>query len=225
MPTFSPTTPRIAVTVAETKITAPAPYAEGQTLTPLLAAFLNRQVASAVANVHTSSITRLVKAGEPKPDAATTQSAFDIRYAAFEPGQINRASVGEPVDPIAATARRLATQKVEELLRSKGKKVADIRAAKRPDGSTVFSHLVDQYLAADPSLLELAKAIVAQMAARTADPLGDLDAELAASVGADTESATTNEGESTSGPVDEPASETAADVMAEASAATRAAKG
>lgn len=234
MPTFTSTTPRIPVTVAEVKITSPAPFAAGQPLTALQAAFLNRAVASAVANVHSTSISKLIKGNDttpaaPKPDAATIQADFDTRYAAFEPGQVNRVSVGTPVDSVAKAAHQLATQKVEELLRSKGKKVADIRAAKRPDGSSVFSHLVTQYLAADPSILELAKALAAQMATKTAAPdlLGDLDAEMAAATttGASTESATGSDTTTEGGDSVEvvPADSTAA-IMAEGAAATRATK-
>lgn len=63
MPTIDPNSPRTALTVKGVTVQAPQPYAEGAILTALEASFLNKSLASVVANGFSTSIANSLKAG------------------------------------------------------------------------------------------------------------------------------------------------------------------
>jgi hypothetical protein len=174
MPTFDASTPRIDLKVNGVPCTAPAPYAAGDTLTTELASFLNRQVATAVANPIPSRIKRAEaeakEAGKKfrAPTPEELQAHFDEAYSAYNPGAINR-STAEPADPVEKAARQLATAKVNELLSRKGKSINAVKAAKDAEGNSVYQSLVTQFLAANPGLYDIARAQVDAMKAMSAD--------------------------------------------------------
>lgn len=97
----------------------------------------------------------LTKKGEPTsiPAPVTAadftfdfQAKFDEMFADYSIGESNRGGGGsEPVSQLDKIVRQLATAKINELLKAKGKKIADVREAKRDDGTSVYTGLIAQY--------------------------------------------------------------------------------
>lgn len=170
MPHFEPTAPRISLKVAGLALTAPAPFAEGHTLTAPEAAYLNRQVATSVANPIPAALKAENEATVAKglvwvqPSAEELQTQYDARYATFTLGQSNRTS-GETStsDPVTRFAREIAKTELNKLLKAKGKNIREVMQAKREDGSSAYTYLVSQFLAANPQITDMAKAQVEAM--------------------------------------------------------------
>lgn len=74
------------------------------------------------------------------------QAKFDEMFAEYVIGESNRGGGGESLDPVEKIVRQLATAKVKELLKAKGKKINEVMAAKKDDGGSVFLSIVDQYV-------------------------------------------------------------------------------
>lgn len=188
MPQFLASAPRINLKVNDIAITAPAPYAAGHTLTDAEAAFFNRQVATAVANPIPKTIKAQLEAkiaaGETPGElnAEALQHFYDTRYAAYVVGASNRGTgEGSAVDPIMSEARKIAAIKVTEILTAKGITVSAAKKSKvQFEGAEVsaFSKFVSQMIAANPGILDTARAQVEAMKAAAADldfDLSDLE--------------------------------------------------
>ena len=74
------------------------------------------------------------------------QAKFDEMFADYTIGESNRGGGGETLDPVEKIVRQLATATVNELLKAKGKKINEVRAAKKDDGSSVYLGIIDQYI-------------------------------------------------------------------------------
>lgn len=180
MPQFVQSGPRINLKVNGLALTAPAPFASGHTLTDLEASFLNRQVATAVAN----PIPKFIKDGGKGADDASLESVealqlfYDTRYAAYELGASNRGSGESNIhDPVMLEARKIAAIKVNEILASKGVSVSKAKSTKvQYEGAEVSAHskFVSQMIEANPGIMDTARAQVEAMKAAAADLSFDL---------------------------------------------------
>jgi len=130
-------TPRAERTIEGIKVQVPAPYAEGQTLTPALAAILNQTLAENISNNLRAKL-KLghVPAGSPEGTEAqphnetSAQALVDTYVESYEPG-VKRGGGGEArvTDPAEREARKIAKAKATELVKSKGMKPADVDMA------------------------------------------------------------------------------------------------
>jgi hypothetical protein len=130
---ISTSTPRTTKTIGGIEVQVPAPYAEGQVLTPILAAILNQTFAENISN----NLREKLKAGilpegaaegtTPTPyDSTTAQPLVDAYVAEYEPG-VRRGGSGEPrvTDPVEREARKIARLKATEFVKAAGGKPAD----------------------------------------------------------------------------------------------------
>lgn len=158
------TNPRINLKVNGVPLTAPAPFSPGDTLDASMAAFLNRQIATAVANPIPSTIKSMIAEGvaagkseaELQLNPTALQRFYDERYAAYTPGASNR-SAATPADPVAKFARAMALDWVKAKIAAKGAKFAAIQKAKTADGSSVLEAMIAKALELNPQFTELAK--------------------------------------------------------------------
>lgn len=164
MPAFEPTAPRIGLKLSGLPIKAPTIYTAGHALTEAEAKFLNRQVASAVANPIPAIIKakreEAVKAGQPAPElnADKLQAFYDQRYAEYEVGAVNRGTGTATADPVARIVRNMAVDLVNAKLRAANKNILAVRQAKDAEGKSVYETIVAKAIEANPQFRELAEA-------------------------------------------------------------------
>lgn len=120
---FDSNTPRTDRTIAGRKVQVIQPFAEGQPLTEATAAMLNQTLAENFSN----NLRKKVEAAGDAADDAAIQAIVDEYMGEYQPGV--RASSGgsaRVVDPVEREARKLAKEKVRQLLKDRGLKAADV---------------------------------------------------------------------------------------------------
>lgn len=203
MPTFDPSTARVAHEFQDTALDVPYVFSEGHALTAPEALQLNRYVATAVGNAWGASVRRQLakvnadRAAKAKAKTYTGPTVVDEKGktvpapatfadigltnpqatfdAAFASYSLGvRSKAEDSSDPAEAMIRSLATLKVKALIQSKGLKVRDFQLAKAADGETSkFNELIDNYIAKNTEWL--ASAAAAQLAAIASGPSDDID--------------------------------------------------
>lgn len=166
----------IELTIQGLPFTLEGPYNEGDVLSAVEANVLNQTYAENVRNNFAATIKRMKAAvaekrglfktvdGKQVPDADQVESselddaevtkAYDDYLASYEFGARRAGGIRTPVDPVEKEARRVATQKVKELLSSKGYKVSDI-------DKDQMAGYVNEALEMFPEIREQARATVA----------------------------------------------------------------
>lgn len=202
MPTFSPTTPTQPHEFQNLTIAVPYTFDAGHVLTAFEAAQLNRYVATAVGNAFGADLRRKLKAVDdarkalgkkydgpmakdgksPAPATladigltdADVQAIFNAKFAAYALGE-GRVTA-ESTTPVDRLSRNLAGVAVKALIVAKGYKVRDMQTAKTADGTTTkFNKFVEDYIAANPWIIDQAKAQLASLATTQA-----VDVDIAA---------------------------------------------
>jgi hypothetical protein len=184
MPKFDANTPRLNVKVLENTYTLPAVYAAGHVLTEAEAKYMSRQVATSVVNAVPSAIKSQADGWVNKAEDGTItpltpeqlQAKLDERFAAYEPGAINRGAVGEPTDPIERLIHRMAIDFLNARLKAAKRNINEVKATKA-EGSdkTVYQTLLEQVLATkSDNFRPLAEAQLAAMA----DTTEEIDLDL-----------------------------------------------
>jgi hypothetical protein len=126
--------------------TVPARYFEGHTLSANEAKALNGLLAENLRNNFSKRLEAGLEAGKSQGELQDEFSAYTEQYT-FASG-IRAARV--VADPVEREARKIASQKIEEALRSKGK-------AKKDLAEGIFDKLVGQLIASDPRISEEAR--------------------------------------------------------------------
>lgn len=197
MPSITNTTPRQPHTFGGVSISVPYPYEAGHTLSAAEAKQFNVWLATTVGNGFNRKLVALRDAANAervglhkaktytgpmdetgkKPAQITTadldldyQSAFDEAFSTYTPGVSNRGSGGATsTDPVMKHAQTLAKAKVTELITRKGLKVRDFQTSKTEAGDSKFSELVTSYIAANPWIVDSARAQLAALAEHEAE--------------------------------------------------------
>lgn len=113
------------------------------------------------------------------------QAKFLDKFTNYTLGVNNRSGDGPSTsDPVAAFTRTLAVAEVNKLIAANNLKVAAFQAHKEADGRSRYVHLIEDYIAQNPHLADIAKAQVAAMQAAkeeaAASATGSLDLSLPA---------------------------------------------
>lgn len=130
---FSDTTPRVNRTIAGLTLSVIQPYAEGHVVTSGEAQMLNQTLAENFSNNLRKRIEEFVPEGSPEgtaPRLATVEEAqaiYEAYAAEYQPGVRTSSGGGrQSLDPIETEMREIATQKLKDLLKSKGLKQKDV---------------------------------------------------------------------------------------------------
>jgi hypothetical protein len=151
---FDTNTPRNPRTIAGLALSVIAPFAEGQTLTPALAAILNQTIAENISNNTRKSIEAGQGGDTNVPHTVeTAQALVDAYMAEYEPG-VRRSGSGEPrvVNPVEREARNLAKNKAKEFVASKGLKAKDVDMAAIT--TAIYDKYSEQFLAAAKKIVD-----------------------------------------------------------------------
>ncbi len=112
------------------------------------------------------------------------QAKYNEKYSGYTLGVNNRGdgTGATNADPVASFMRALATEEVNTAIKGHGLKVPTFQAHKEADGRSRHAHLVDDYIAQNPGLKDIATAQVAAMQAAkeqaAAQATGSLDLTL-----------------------------------------------
>lgn len=111
------------------------------------------------------------------------QAKFNEKFSGYILGVNNRGDGTGPVqDPVAQFTRTLATAEVNKLIAANNLQVKAFQAHKEADGRSKYVHLIEDYIAQNPHLADIAKAQVAAMQAARAEAAaqatGSLDLSL-----------------------------------------------
>lgn len=109
--------------------------------------------------------------------AADWQAEYNTAYGDYEPGVSNRSSGGTTHSLVEKFAHSIAAEKVAELIKSKGRKVSEFKAATTNNeaGVSKFNQLVAQFIAVNPWVTALAEQQVAGMSQAASE--GDITIE------------------------------------------------
>lgn len=154
------------------KVTVPAPYAEGQTITAGEAAMLNQTLAENISNNLREKVQKYVPEGSPEGTVAReatgdeAQALVNAYVLAYEPG-VRRAGIGgrRVLDPVEKEMRIIARSSLDNLLKTQGVKRNEVN----------YDELLDQVLEEHgDAIRKKAEKIVKQRSE------GDLGLDLAA---------------------------------------------
>lgn len=165
----TPDTPMHDITCAGLTLQAPAPYAEGHTLTSNEAAVLNQTLAE---NLRNNFATKVKKAKDALEEGQELDvDALNMEFAeyveSYEFGVRRSGGTRAPADPVEREALNIAKAQVRAALKKKGIKASDMEAAQITELAT---GVLDKY----PQIREQAQQIVNARSAIGADEL-DLD--------------------------------------------------
>lgn len=167
---INPETPMHEITCAGITLSAPAPYAEGHTLTPNEAAVLNQTLAENLRNNFASKVKAAQKAAieaETEVDVGALVTEFGDYVASYEFGVRRTGGTRAPVDPVEKEALSIAIAKVKAALKAKGLAIKDVPAEQIRELATAA---VEKH----PQIREQAAKVVAMKAEMAAEAL-DLD--------------------------------------------------
>lgn len=165
-------TPRNEITVQGVTLEAPAPYAEGHTVTANEAAVLNQTLSENLRNNFSRRVKKVVEeaGGEDQVDLKALQKEFDAYIAEYEFG-VRRTGGGQPkLSPEEREARNIAKDTVKDGIKAKGYKITDVPASK-------INELADSLVEKDSFYMEEAKRRIKakQKAAEQSIDLGDIE--------------------------------------------------
>lgn len=145
------------ITIAGSLYNVPMRYEEGHELSAGEASALNQTFHENIRN----NLAGKIKKGE-----SVTQAEVDAYAESYQFG-VRSGGGGAVRDPIMSEALRIAKKQVGDMIRKKGKKVADYEAS-------AITGAAQALIAKDPQILELAKQRVAEQQALASDDLGDI---------------------------------------------------
>lgn len=152
---FDKNTPRAAVTICDSNLTAPEPYKAGHALTENEASVMNQIVRENLRNNMASAIKKMKAEGKSDTDL---QAALDAYAATYEFG-VRKSAAPKITDPVEKEAWKLARGAVVAALKKKGVVIGETKASD-------IDELVEKALASKhgAAFREQAKAIVAAAA-------------------------------------------------------------
>ena len=166
-------TPVKQITVQGFNLQAPAPYAEGHTLTETEAAVLNQTLAENLRNNFGSQIKKTrdeveADGGQYSPDTKELQKAFDDYIAEYEFGAKR---TGGAIDPTERKARAMAKDVIKRAIQNKGAKIKDV-------GNEKITELANSYYEANSeALLTQARDVIAAEA-RAQEAMASVSVDL-----------------------------------------------
>jgi hypothetical protein len=201
--------PRHDLIVQGKTVKAPHIFAAGHQLSESEAGFLNRALTNRVGSAFGQKLKK--QADSKKVDLDTHLSSMDLqaefdRYMAEFDLDATRGTAAT-IDPIDARARQLADKAFRELPKVKAAGVSKLQKAKRADGTSQWTFLVNQYLEQHPNIRELAAQQI------------EAERALKASVGGESTTETENFDDLLDGVVAEPEAAPAGEPAGEAGAA------
>lgn len=139
MPAFTAETPRLPVTIHEVAYTVPAVFAAAHVLTEAEAGFLNRQLATYIANPIGTAVGKAKKDGKPVDfgdGKSDVQAEIDRRFGEFVVAPSNRGSGdgSSAATPLDRMINFLASEKLKALIIAKGSTVRAFQTTKYADG-------------------------------------------------------------------------------------------